>query len=244
MDDHDRGAGMNALRIMIVEDEAVIARRVARLTSEILGPQAGEIVVAADVADARRRIDAAAFDLLLLDLNLSGGDGFDLLRDATSRAFDTIVISAHTTRAIQAFEYGVRDFVPKPFSRDRLALALNRLLSPAPRAERSAEFLGIRANGGIEFVPLNRIVYIRGCGARSKIVLKSGATMMHDRMLDRIESILPPHFERIHKSIIVDTNRIKRLVAHEGSRYSVMLHDGTTLPVGRTKVAALRERIR
>jgi DNA-binding LytR/AlgR family response regulator len=235
---------MNPLRVMIVEDEAVIARRVARLTSEILGPQAGEIVVVSDVTDARRCIDAAAFDLLLLDLNLSGGDGFDLLRDAASRAFDTIVISAHTARAIQAFEYGVRDFVPKPFSRERLAQAFERILSPAPRAERAAEFLGIRANGGVEFVPLSRIVYIRGCGARSEIVLNGGVTRMHDRMLDRIESILPPHFERIHKSIIVDLNRVKRLVAHEGSRYSVVLHDGTTLPVGRTKLAALRDRIR
>jgi DNA-binding LytR/AlgR family response regulator len=235
---------MNPLRVIIVEDEAVIARRVARLTSEILGPQAGEIVVASHVAEARRRIDADAFDLMLLDLNLSGDDGFDLLRDASSRAFDTIVISAHTARAIEAFEYGVRDFVPKPFSRERLALAFQRILSPAPRAERSAEFLGIRANGGMEFVAISRVVYIRGCGARSEIVLSGGVTRMHDRMLDRIESILPPHFERIHKSIIVDLQRVKRLVAHEGSRYSVVLHDGTTLPVGRTKVAALRERIR
>ncbi len=162
---------MTALRIMIVEDEAVIARRVARLTSEILGPQAGEIVLVSGVADARRMIDEAVFDLLLLDLNLDGEDGFELLRDAATRSFDTIVISAHTTRALEAFEYGVRDFIPKPFSRDRLSRALGRVLASAPRSERSAEYLGVRANGGVEFVPLNCILYIRGAGPRSELVL-------------------------------------------------------------------------
>ena len=233
----------DALRIVIAEDEAVVARRIARLTAEILGPRAGAIAIVPRVSEARAAIDRDPPDLLILDLNLEGEEGFDLLRFTSSCAFQTIVVSAATGRAIEAFEYGVRDFVPKPFGRERLERALHRVLAPDVRAERPIEHLGIRRNGGIAFARVGDIAYIRGAGTRSELVLAGGATAMHDKMLDRLEGVLPEHFERIHKSYIVDVRRIARLVAREGSRYAVVLRDGTTLPVGRTRVGAVRARV-
>lgn len=233
----------DALRILIAEDEAVVARRIARLTAEILGPRAGAIAIVPRIDEARAAIEEAPPDLLFLDLNLEGEEGFDLLRFTSSCAFETIVVSAATNRAIEAFEYGVRDFVPKPFGRERLERALQRVLAPAVRAERAIEHLGVRRNGEVAFVRVGDIAYIRGAGTRSELVLANGTTALHDKMLDRLEGVLPEHFERIHKSYIVDVRRIARLVASPGSRYSVVLRDGTTLPVGRTRVAAVRARV-
>ncbi len=231
------------LRILIAEDEAVIARRIARLATEILGPLAGETSVASRIDDAREAIRLRAPDVLILDLNLEGEDGFDLLRDLSTRSFDTIVISADRDRALEAFSLGIRDYIPKPFSRERLAQAFQRVLAPASRTERPVEHIGVRRDGWLEFIEIGRIAWIRGAGTRSELVLTGGEVVPHDKMLDRLEGMLPQRFERIHKSFIADVARIRRLVAHEGSRYSVELDDGTVLPVGRSRVSSLRARL-
>src|SRR6185436_8600213 len=119
----------------------------------------------------------------------------------------------------------------------------HRVLTPASRSERAIEHIGVRRDGAVEFLPVERVIYIRGAGTRSELVLAGGRTVLHDKMLDRLEGVLPSRFERIHKSYIVDTRRIRRLVSSIGSRYSVVLEDGTELPVGRTRVADLRARL-
>ncbi|MEO1370054.1 MAG: response regulator, partial [Acidobacteriota bacterium] len=101
---------------MIVEDEALVARRLRRLLVDILGADRVEILWSPDLPDARRRLaDGTRIDALFLDLNLNGRDGFDLLSEAVAGRFETIVVSAHAERAIEAFEYGVLDFIAKPF---------------------------------------------------------------------------------------------------------------------------------
>lgn len=231
------------LRVLIAEDEAVIARRIARMTSEILGPAGGAVTIAPRIADARAAIHHAAPELLILDLNLEGEDGFELMKELSTHSFDTIVISAHRERALEAFEYGVRDFVAKPFTRERLERAIERVLVPSTRAERPIEHLGVRREGTTEFIPVDRVSYIRGAGTRSELVLHDGARIMHDKMLERLEGVLPHRFERVHKSYIADMTRVRRLLAQEGSRYSIELTDGTVLPVGRTRVPSLRARL-
>jgi DNA-binding LytR/AlgR family response regulator len=232
-----------AVRIVIAEDEAVIARRLARLTTDILGPRLASLTITQSVSDTRVALAAERVDILLLDLQLEGEEGFELLRDFVAAPFDTIVVSAHVDRALEAFEYGVRDFVPKPFGRARLETALLRTLAPPRRNEHPVTFLGVRRGAVTEMIPIDDVAYVRGAGTHSELVLASGGRRMHDKMLDRLEALLPPQFERIHRSYIVDIRRIARLVAQEGSRYFVELRDGTTLPVGRTRVGALRERV-
>jgi DNA-binding LytR/AlgR family response regulator len=228
---------------VIAEDEAVIARRIARLTADILGPAGAEILIAPGISEARESIERDAPELLILDLNLEGDDGFHLVRELSVRSFDTIVISAHRERALEAFEYGVRDFIAKPFTRERLEQALRRVLAPATRGERPIEHIGVRREGAVEFISVEKVMFIRGAGTRSELIVTGGRTVLHDKLLDRLEGVLPPRFERIHKSYIVDIARVRRLFAQEGSRYSVELVDGTVLPVGRTRVAALRARL-
>ena len=225
-------------RVVIAEDEEVIARRVARLTTDILGP-AVTVRIAASVDDARDAVSELAPDVLVLDLNLEGRDGFDLLRDPALHGCPTVVVSAHTDRALEAYELGIRDFVPKPFGRERLEIALRRALDATPRRPR---LFGVRDGGATHFVPLDEIRYARGAGARSELVLARSRVVRDDRLLDRLQQLLPAQFERIHKSFLVDIRHITRLIAQEGSRYAIELADGTTLPVGRTRVHALRTR--
>ena len=67
-------------------------------------------------------------DLLLLDLNLDGGNGFDILKYTVSQSFHTIIISAYTDQAITAFQYGVLDFIPKPFRDEELVSKIHELI--------------------------------------------------------------------------------------------------------------------
>jgi len=232
-----------ALRILVAEDEAVIARRIARLTAEILGPSAGEIRIAGGVAEARAEIERFSPALLLLDLSLEGEDGFELIKEFSAGPFETVVISAHPQRALEAFDYGVRDFVAKPFRRERLERALRRVLEPVSRSERPVSHLGVRRSSGLSFVPVDRIAWVRARGTRSELVLAGGQRVLHNKMLDRLEGILPARFERVHRSFLVDLDRVRRFLAREGSRYALELEDGTSLPVGRSRVAALRRRL-
>lgn len=232
------------MRLLIVEDEPLIAQRLERMCREILGAQLETVDHAARSDETAARLAGTPIDLLLLDLNLKGSDGMLLLKHSVAGSFHTIIVSANTDRALEAFEHGVLDFVPKPFSRERLAAALARSTSAEARADYAAKFLAVRKYGRVELVRVDDVVYAKGAGAYSELVLESGATELHDKSLEKLQALLPPVFERIHKSYLVRMSAVKTLHAQEGSHYEAELKSGVRLPIGRTRYKEIREKIR
>jgi len=228
---------------MIVEDEPLLARRLERFCREILGDRLESMRVATLFSEASARLDESPIDLLLLDLNLHGRDGMELLASSVAGSFHTIIVSANTDQALRAFEYGEIDFVPKPFSQERLAQALQRVTDINGRAAGAAKFLAVRKLGKVELVPIDRVIYVEGAGAYAELVLDDGHRELHDKTLEKLHALLPPVFERIHKSYIVRWNAVKALHAQEGSHYEVELKNGLRLPVGRTRYKELREKL-
>ena len=108
------------MRILIVEDEVSIARDIEWNCRQILKEECTGLRIEQTLESAVEYMAQHPVDLLLLDLNLSGKSGFELLKTASAGPFHTVIISAHTDRAIEAFRYGVLDFLPKPFERARL----------------------------------------------------------------------------------------------------------------------------
>ncbi|MDO8540854.1 MAG: LytTR family DNA-binding domain-containing protein [Opitutaceae bacterium] len=135
------------------------------------------------------------------------------------------------------------DFVPKPFSRERLASALARITEREGRAAGAAKFLAVRKAGRVELVPIDRVLYVEGAGAYAELVLDDGRRELHDKTLEKLHALLPSGFERIHKSYVVRLSAVKALHAHEGSQYEAELRNGLRLPVGRTRYRELREKI-
>jgi len=230
------------VRILIVEDEPIIARRTARLTRSILGEANLTIETAEQLDAAHDALRADDIELLFLDLNLHGADGFDLLKASVAGAFHTIVISAYTDRAIEAFELGVLDFIGKPFGRERLAQALRRLRTDA-RTDPPARYLAVRTGGRVTLIDVERVHYLQGAGSYSELVLHDGSTELHDKSLKRLVTLLPGDFVRIHRSYVVRMSAVAHVHSREGSRYAVELRDGTMLPVGRTRIDAVRQRL-
>lgn len=231
------------MRILIIEDEPLIARRLERYCRELLGPQLHSLHLLPEFDEAAAWIDANPVDLLLLDLNLRGRDGMELLHHSVAGAFHTIIVSANTDQALRAFEFGVLDFVPKPFDRERFAAALRRATGESGRAPYPAQRLAVRRSGRFELIAVSDLLYVQGADNYTELVLSDGRRLLHDKTLERLETVLPEDFERIHKSYLVRLSAVKQLHVHPGSQFAAELITGQMLPVGRTRYKALRERL-
>ncbi len=231
------------MRIVIIEDEARIARRIERLTRELLGSQVQAIAICESVNDGLSFIQTNPVDVLLLDLNLNGEDGFALLKTVISESFHTIIISAYTEKAITAFSYGVLDFVPKPFDEARLAQAFLRLTTTQKSTQHGTQFLAIKKNGAVALINIEEVKYIKGAGIYTELHLKNGKREIHDKTLEKLEQLLPGTFERIHKSYIIPVDQAQEIIIHSGSKYYVVLKTGEVLPIGRTRYKNLKNKL-
>lgn len=231
------------MRILIVEDEAAVARRVEALVRRILGDKLESVACSPTFDAASLALASDRIDVLLLDLNLGGEDGMELVRSSAACAFHTIIISANTEHALRAFEYGVLDFVPKPFTQERLAQALARVTARVADAAPPVKFLAIRKLGRIETVAVVDVTYVRAAHNYSELVLRDGRVMLHDKGLEKLARELGPAFERVHKSYLVRLDDIAAIRVHEGTRYEAELRNGQRLPIGRTRYRDITARL-
>ncbi|MEO9871798.1 LytR/AlgR family response regulator transcription factor [Ekhidna sp.] len=230
------------MKILIVEDESRIAKRIERMTRDILGYALQSLTHINTLNEALAFIENNSLDLVLLDLNLNGEDGFDLLTTAVSESFHTIVISAYKDQAIAAFEYGVLDFVPKPFNRDRLEQAFNRAIAKEKTGNDQLKVLAIKKRSRIQLIPIENLLYVKGAGAYTELFLADGKKELHDKSLEKLEQLLSHSFERIHKSYLVKMSEIREIIVASGSKYMAELKNGVSIPVGRTKYKDLKEK--
>lgn len=230
------------MKILIVEDEARIARRVERMTRDFFGQTIESITICESIGSGLRYLNDQTPDLLLLDLNLNGEDGFDMVKSMVAGAFHCIIISAYTEKAITAFAYGVLDFVPKPFDQERLELAFKRL-QPGTKRENSLEYLAVRKAGAITLISIKEIRYIKGAGIYTELHLLNGKKELHDKSLEKLEQLLPASFERIHKSYLVPIDQAEKIIVQAGGKYSLELKNEELLPIGRLKYKELRQKI-
>jgi two-component system, LytTR family, response regulator LytT len=236
-----RTAHGTGMRILIVEDEALVARRIEQFCRRIVGDRLEWLRTTETFEAAQALLAESPIDVLLLDLNLPGNDGMTLLDAKVAGSFHTIIVSACTDHALRAFEHGVIDFVAKPFTEVRLAEALRRATDPGGRSPHAARFLAVRKVGRIELIAVDDVLYIQGADDCAELVLSNGRRELHDKTLEKLQSVLPVVFERIHKSYLVRWSAVRALHVREGSRYAAELKNGVLLPVGRVRYKELRK---
>ncbi|WP_430966735.1 LytR/AlgR family response regulator transcription factor [Spongiimicrobium sp. 2-473A-2-J] len=223
------------MHILIVEDESRIAKRIERMTRAIFGDTLQSLQHINTLHGAVQFIENNSLDLVLLDLNLNGASGFDLLATAVSGSFHTVIVSAYKDQAITAYEYGVLDFVPKPFNRDRLEQALNKTLVKGKTAAHDIKFLAVKKRHRIQLIPLEEVLYIKGAGVYTELFLADGKKELHNKSLEKLEQLLSPSFERIHKSYLMKMSELREIRVETGSKYMAVLKNGERIPIGRTK---------
>lgn len=226
------------MKILILEDEKRVANQLKKMVSHILVEEKPEIHQCSELEEAISFIKDNKINLLLLDLNLNGVDGFELLKMFLSEPFETIVTSAYKEKAIDAFEYGVLDFVPKPFEINRLKKALLRY--PDQNIVKYVKYLVIKKSLINKTIKLEQIYYLQSQGHKTLIDLKKYEQELHHKSLGKLSKILPKNFERVHKSFIVNKDMINEFNFYEGSRYELILKNGAKVPVGRKYLHSLK----
>ena len=228
------------MRILIVEDEPLIAEYIEELSRSILGDRIRSIRIIHSLEMAFHYLAEHLIDLCLLDLNLNGKDGYDILKNAVSGAFHTIIISAYTNQAVYAFDYGVLDFIPKPFDEERLEHAFQIYFDRRKRNQLPTKFIAVKDGPRVKVININHVQYFRAIDNYVEVVLKQGGKELLDKPLYRLLQILPSNFLQIHRSFIIDINQIASFGHSGGGSYQVELQNSATLPLSREKHKELK----
>lgn len=233
------------MRVIVVEDEEIAAGRLIRLVTAILGPELLSIEHAASLEQAREHLENRKdpVDLLLLDLNLHGDDGFRLLAETAAGPFQTIVVSAQHDQALRAFELGVTDFVPKPYDEERLRLAIGRVTERDESLRSRLRYLAVKRGAEVVPVPVETIRFVKGADDYSELHCEDGSSHLHGKTLNGLMHLLPANFERVHRSYIVNMRVIETCRSEPGSRYFLRLTTGEDIPVSRARIKDLRKKM-
>ena len=253
------------IRTIIADDE-----RLAREKLRILLSSEANIKVIAECQDGEQTVSAIrtyGTDLLLLDIEMPGMDGFQVLKELSKEEMPVVIFtSAYDQYAIRAFEAHALDYLLKPFDQERLHHALERarlelnksqdrdithrilnLLShvrsemvPAPSMEGR---LVIRAKGRVVFLSLNEIDWIEASANYVRLNVGKESHLFRETIGRISERLNPNHFVRVHRSTIVNVRKIKELIPVNSGEYIVVLKNGKELSCSRGYRAALESMI-
>ena len=239
------------IRAIVVDDE-FLSRELVR---EFLAREEDFELVAecANGFEAVKAVSEHDPDVLLLDVQMPKLDGFEVL-ELLDREPIVIFVTAHDEYAIRAFEARALDYLLKPVSEERFGAAMGRVrerLSSGQARERVAsqelrqrplQRVLVRLDEGkIEVVPVARIDYVEA--QDDAILIVSGeAKLRKQQTLGDLERDLDPaRFVRIHRSYLLNLDRLSRVEPYAKDSRIALLRDGTKLPVSRSGYARLRE---
>jgi two-component system LytT family response regulator len=244
------------LRIVVVDDEA-LSRAVVR---EFAAADPGVEIVAdcANGFEAVKAVSELKPDLVLLDVQMPKLDGFEVL-ELLGRDQPVIFITAYDQYALKAFEVHAVDYLLKPFSAERfqeaIARARERLRAKSlPAVDDVDKFISdarprtgpagrvlIRDGANVHVLPVDKIDYVEA--QDDYVAFKSeGKQYLKDQTLSAVEEALDPsRFVRIHRSFILNIDRISKVELYAKDSRMAILRDGTRLPVSRAGYARLSQ---
>jgi two-component system LytT family response regulator len=219
------------LNVLIVDDEPLSCSRVKRFLKSY--PIASRVQSIDDVTIALRTIAQENPDVLFLDVEMPGLNGFELLQRIPSEKRPYIIfITAYENYAVRAFDVRAVDYLLKPFSRPRFDEAMQRLLHHLETDSRSpiyANRLAMRSGQELILINVNDIDWIEANGHSAITHVKSKRLLSHDGITGLLARLDPSKFIRIHRSYAVNIDRILKLQPLFHGDYRVVLHDGTQL---------------
>ncbi len=241
------------IRAIIVDDED-LARAVAR---EFLAGHTGIEVVAECVNgfECVKAVQELKPDLLLLDIQMPKLDGFEALELIDTERLAVVFLTAYDQYAMRAFEIHAVDYLLKPFSKERFDAAIERVLARLDRRPPRAEDLAAAARGPGRY--LDRIV-VRD-GARVHVIAaekldwveaqddyvslhSEGREYLKQQTISSLEERLDPsRFLRVHRSVIVNLERVERIEPYTKDSRLAILTGGAKVPVSRAGYARLKE---
>jgi two-component system LytT family response regulator/two-component system response regulator LytT len=253
------------LRAVVVDDEQLARDEMCFLLGEVGGVEV--VGQASDGLEAIRVIESESPDLVMLDVQMPGLTGFEVARrlyDAGSES-QVVFVTAYDQHAIQAFEVNAVDYLLKPVEADRLTTAvdrvrkrmgterpqsgrppgeLDRLLQLLTQRQEHREQLAVKISDRFLLIQADEVVHASVENDVITVVTNSLSGTSNYRTLDELQARLDPAvFWRVHRSHLVNINKIKEIVPWFSRNYILKMKDakGSEIPVSRSQTKRLRE---
>lgn len=246
------------LRTVLVDDERLASEELAYMLREF--PDVQVVGTARNGLEAVELLETVEADLVFLDVQMPGLNGLGVIRKLRERGVPLprfVLVTAYDHYAVEAFQHEVLDYLLKPVERDRLALTLERArraifgkaravtpveaLPARPPAQRTK--LLIRANNRNFIVDANDVIYATIQDGVITVVSTRVEGQSNYRTIEELQANLDPEiFWRVHRSYLVNINRIKEVIPWFKSSYQLRMDDRnqTEIPVSRVQTKRLR----
>ena len=252
---------MTEMSVLVIDDEPLARRRILRLLAKY--PWVGRVDEAANVAQAVAIVAARPPDIMLLDIQMPGGDGFDILAAVAEAPPAVVFVTAFDHHALRAFENNAVDYVTKPIEPGRFHLAIERARAAAGarlQSDRIAELqetlhalkqafgrenrkngeFWVRTHGEYLRIPADDIIRFQADRDYVRLHIADGDYLYQESLASLERRLDPARFLRIHRSTIVQRSAIERIKQMPFASLVAVLTDGTEVRVGRTYTPAIR----
>jgi DNA-binding LytR/AlgR family response regulator len=253
-----RAPSRPGLRVLAIDDELPALQDLARMLAS--SPQVAVVEAARSAGQALRLLAERRFDALFLDVRMPGMGGLELagVLDRFAEPPALVFVSAYEDGAVGAFERELRpiDYLMKPVSRRRIEQALERVrgerirggppAAPQPPAATAAdEIIPIdhHRGGGTRLLQRSSVLYLQAEGDYVRIVADAGRFLVRGALAELERRWAEHGFVRVHRSFLVNLRRAVEIRPELGGGATMVLSDGSEVPVARRQVPELRRRL-
>ena len=253
---------MTPIRVVIADDQPMARERLVALLAE--QRDVDVVATCASGAEVVTAIEAYRPELVFLDMQMPELDGFGVISAVGPERMPPVVfVTAYDQFALRAFEVHALDYLLKPFGRQRFEQALERarqhlarehagdlatrlmaLVQDAQIRRPTTERLVVRSGARVVFVDVANIDWVEAEGNYVRLHVGNDSHLMRETMLAMEQRLGATQFIRIHRSRIVNAERVKELRLTANGDYEAVLRNGTTLGVSRLYRDALQERLK
>jgi len=234
------------IRVLVVDDESWARRNLTVLLRA--DPDIGTVVECESGLEAIEAIRKSKPDLVFLDVQMPGCGGFDVLELLGSDLPSTIIfVTAYDEYALRAFEAGALDYLLKPFDDARFHRALDRakdkLAHYSPLQSHRVQRIVVKSRGEVLFLNVMDVDWIEAVGYYACLHVGTETHLLRRTLLELVRDLDEDKFMRIHRSIIVNLERIHGLELQNGGDYEVVLKSKVRLRLSRRFRKRLQDRM-
>lgn len=235
------------MKILVIEDEFRIRKAIISIVEKI-GDDISVVGWADSVNQSKKLIYEKRPDLVLMDIQLTDGIAFEILKEINTVDFRIIFLTAYENYAIEAIKFSAFDYLLKPFTEEELTSSILKFKNTlnTDSKEKSVEVLLnnlqentnkkiiLKTNNDIHIVAISSIIRCEAESSYTHFFLYNGTEITVSKNLKKYEHDLKPyHFVRVHNSHIINVDYITKFSNNSGG--VIELIDGTTIPVSKRR---------
>lgn len=242
---------MKDIKVAIIDDEVHCIESLVIHLNELF-PELQIVYKTNQVQQAVEKLNTLKIDLLFLDIEMPGMNGFQLLENFPERSFDVIFTTAYSEYALQAFKAKAISYLLKPIDEDELKEVvtswkeqqnqpqagglqdIDSLLDYLKKEGFMESKISLPVSDGYEFIEVNHILYCQSQSNYTYLFLKDGSKMLVSKTLKEIEFTLKKfYFIRVHQSYLINPNFMRKFSRRDGG-YLIMENEDH-IPISRSK---------